>query len=240
MKTKPVAWMAPALIALSSTGALAQTMMPPPMLSGTKLDVVTEGTVSRVPDLATISAGVVTEAPTAAAAMRENANRMSATIAALKKAGVAARDIQTSAINLNPQYRYTEGKPPVITGYQASNQVNIRFRDVARAGSILDTLVAEGANQINGPSLSVDQPASALDEARIAAVKAARARADLYAGAAGLRVKRILSISEQQGYTPQPYPMVMAMSREKASADTQVEPGEQKLAVTVAVSFELE
>lgn len=239
MGTKLVAWIAPTMLALSATSALAQPS-PPPHLAGTKLDVVAEGTVSRVPDLATINAGVVTEAPTAAAAMRENADRMSATIAALKKAGVAPRDIQTSAINLNPQYRYTEGKPPVITGYQASNQVMIRFRDVKRAGSILDTLVAEGANQINGPSLSVDNSASALDEARVAAVKAARARADLYAGAAGLRVKRILSISEQQGYSPQPYPMVMAMSREKASADTQVEPGEQKLAITVAVSFELE
>jgi uncharacterized protein len=218
----------------------AQTTTPP-SITGTRLDISAEGAVNRTPDLATISAGVVTQAPTAAVAMQQNATRMATTVAALKRSGVADRDIQTASINLSPQYRYADNKAPEITGYQASNQVSVRFRDIKRAGSILDTLVTQGANQINGPVLSVEKSDAALDEARIVAIKAARARADLYAQAAGLRVKRILSISESQGYSPPPpYPMMMSMARAEKAADTAIEPGEQKLSINVSVSFELE
>lgn len=222
--------------------AQAQTLpaTPVPVLQGARLDVVAEGSVTRTPDIATIAAGVVTQGATAGAAMTENAGRMTAVVAALKKAGVADRDIQTSTLSLQPQYRYGENRPPVITGYQASNQVTVRFRDVKRAGAILDALVAQGANQIQGPNLGIDQPEAALDEARTAAMRAARERANLYAAAAGLKVKRILAISEQGGgyQPPMPVPM-MAMRMEKA-ADTAIEAGEQKLSVTLNVSFELE
>ncbi|MDB5662708.1 MAG: hypothetical protein JWM38_2396 [Sphingomonas bacterium] len=233
-----------AALAIAAAGpAAAQVGTGPaagPMIQGTRLDLVAEGEVTRRPDLVNISAGVVTQAATASEAMAENSRRMAATMAALRKAGVAANDIQTSAINLSPQYRYGENMPPVITGYQASNQVAVRFRDVKRAGSILDTLVAQGANQINGPAFALDKPAAALDEARAQAIATARARAELYAKAAGLSVKRIVSISEGGGFAPpQPMPMVMSM-RAKESADTNIEAGDQKMSVTVAVSFELQ
>jgi len=223
-------------------GVQAQTLpsTPVPVIQGTRLDIVAQGSVSRTPDIATINAGVVTQGATAGAAMTENADRMAAVIAALKKAGLADRDIQTSTLSLHPQYRYGDNQPPVITGYQASNQVSVRFRDVKRAGSILDALVSQGANQIQGPSFGIDKPEEALDEARTAAIGAARERANLYASAAGLRVKRILAISEQGGGYQPPMPMpVMAMRAEKA-ADTAIEAGEQKLEVTLNVSFELE
>ena len=232
-----------AVTALPAPAALAQTLVPTPVptISGTRLDIIAEGDVVRVPDLALISAGVVTQAPTAGAAMAENAQRMAATVAALRKAGVADRDIQTASISLSPQYRYAENKPPVITGYQASNQVNVRFRDIKRAGAVLDALVAVGANQINGPSLSIDKPEEALDEARAAAMAKARARAELYARAAGLSVKRILAISESGGMAPPPYPMPMvAQARMEKSADSAIEPGEQKLSISLTVSFELQ
>lgn len=234
----------PLMAIATAVPATAQTpgpmMTPVPVISGTRLDIVAEGDVVRTPDIATISAGVVTQAATAGAAMNDNAQRMSAAIAALKKAGVADRDIQTSSINLSPQYRYGENMPPVLTGYQASNQVSVRFRDIKRSGAILDALVAVGANQINGPSFSVDKPEAALDEARTAAIGKARARADLYARAAGMTVKRILSISEEGGFAPpRPAPMFQ-MAREKGAADTAIEAGEQKLSVNVSVSFELQ
>jgi uncharacterized protein YggE len=219
--------------------ASAQTASPGPVITGTRLDIVAEGEVVRPPDVATISAGVVTQAARAGDAMSQNAARMTATIAALKSAGVADRDIQTSALSLSPQYRYADNQPPVITGYQVSNQVTVRFRDIARAGRILDTLVAQGANQINGPSFGIDQADAALDEARAQAVTKARARAELYARAAGLHVKRIVAISEAGGSAPvAPMPM-MAMAR-RVAADTPVESGEQRLTVNLSVSFELE
>jgi len=227
------------LLALAALPAAAQAAPERPV-DGTRLDVSAEGEVNLPPDIVTIGAGVVTQAPGAAAAMAENAKRMSATIAALRKAGVADRDIRTSTLSLSPQYRYDKDVPPVITGYQASNQVNVRFRDVARAGAVLDALVAVGANQIDGPAFEVEHPDAALDEARTQAIARARARADLYARAAGLRVKRILSISESGGGYQPPRPMAMMAMARMDKAETPIAAGEQKLAVNVAVSFELE
>ncbi|WP_404335640.1 SIMPL domain-containing protein [Sphingomonas sp. MMS12-HWE2-04] len=186
-----------ALMTLPAAGAVAQAA-PPAFLpvDGTVLDVVAEGTSTRVPDLAVIEAGVVTQAASASAAMQQNSAQMARVLAALRKAGIAERDIQTSSIGLAPQYRYEQNQAPILTGYQATNQVSVRFRDVAKSGSILDLLVREGANNLSRPNLVIEKPEPALDEARAAAVATARARAELYAKAAGLRVERILSISE--------------------------------------------
>lgn len=211
------------------------------VLAGTRLDITARGEVRRVPDVAVISAGVVTQAPEAGAAMRDNAARIARVIAALKKAGIADKDIATSSISLSPQYRYNNNEPPVITGYQANNQLTIRFRDIGKAGAVIDALVKEGANQVNGPSMEIDKPEAALDEARIAATKAARARADLYASAFGLKVKRVISISEQDGFSPQPMPMMArSMSADSAEAKTAIMAGEQGLSVTISVAFELQ
>jgi uncharacterized protein len=208
-------------------------------LGGTRLELLAEGAVTAKPEIATLSAGVVTQSSSAAEAMRANAQAMAKTFVALRKAGVAERDIQTASLSLSPQYRYAENQPPMITGYQASNQVNVRFRDIAKAGAIIDALVASGANQINGPSFELADPAVALDQARREAIATARSRAELYAKAAGLRVKRIIVISEAGAAEP-PRP-VMAMAKAEASdASTALAPGEQRLAVTLNVSFELE
>lgn len=228
-----------ALIALTvPTTALSQGA---PSLAGTRLDVVARGEVRRVPDIATISAGVVTQATDARAALAQNAERMARVRTALQRAGVAQRDVSTAQIALQPQYRYAENQPPVVTGYQANNVVSVRFRDIGKSGAILDALVAEGANQLTGPSFGVDRPEAALDEARVAAIGSARARADLYARATGLKIKRIVSISESGDYGAPPSPPVMLQMRAMdAAAKTDVAPGEQTLAVTVNVTFELE
>ena len=209
-------------------------------MAGTRLDVVARGSVTRVPDVAVISAGVVTQARDAKSALAQNSALMARVLAALKRAGVADKDVATSNIALAAQYRYSDNQPPVITGYQANNSVTIRFRDVGKSGAILDALVAEGANQISGPNLVIDKPEAALDEARIAAMKTARARAELYARAAGLAVKRIVVISESNdGGEPRPMPMAMMRSAAAPAADTQVAAGEQEIGVTVSVTFEL-
>ena len=210
-------------------------------VAGTRLDISATGSVSRVPDLAIISAGVVTKSPTASGAIADNAARMERVRAALKRAGIADRDIQTSSINLNPDYRYDNNQPPVLTGYQASNSVSIRFRDIRKSGKILDALVAQGANQINGPSLTIDKPEAAYDEARTKALAAGRARADLYARSLGMRVTRLLSVSEGGTNMPRPpYPMAMMAQAERSDAKTAIEPGSQDLEITLAMSFELQ
>ena len=218
---------------------LAAQFQPTATISGTRLDVVATGEVSRVPDVAHINAGVVTTAPSATAALEQNARQMASVRQALRNAGIADRDIQTSSINLYPDYRHDErGGNPQIIGYRATNEVRIKFRDIKATGKILDALVAQGANQINGPMLAIDKPEQAMDEARVAALASARARAEIYARAAGKRVGKILSISETGG-------MAVPMARMRAQAgmvadSTSIEPGEQSVSVSLAVSFELE
>lgn len=217
--------------------AMAQTTTAT-TIAGTRLDVVATGEVTRVPDIVRIGAGVVTQAPTAVEAIRQNAARMERVRAALARAGIAPRDIQTSNISLQPDYRYAENQPPQLTGYRATNQVNVRFREIEASGRILDALVAEGANQINGPSLEIDRPDAALDEARTAALANARARAELYARALDMRVRRVLLVSESGIVPPSPMPMLRMQAAD--AAETRIEPGEQTLSVTLTVSFELE
>jgi uncharacterized protein YggE len=226
--------------ALAPTSVMAQMGATVPVLSGTRLDINAIGEVTRVPDLAIISAGVQTLQPTATGAIEENAARMERVRAALKRAGIADRDIQTSALNLNPEYQYDQNRPPRLTGYRATNTVNVKFRDLKRTGAILDALVAEGANQINGPNLTIDKPEAALDEARTKAIANGRARADLYARTLGMRVVRLLSVSEGGGYSvPPPMPMVMA-ERAMDAAQTKIDPGTQQLQVSISMSFELQ
>jgi uncharacterized protein YggE len=224
-------------IALFPSAAQAQSMFNQ-TISGTRLDLSARGEVRVVPDVALINAGVMTQASEAAAAMNQTAAKMQRVLAALKRAGIADRDIQTQSISLSPQYRYVENQPPVITGYQAANQLDIRFRDVARSGAILDILVKEGVNQINGPTLTVDKPEGATDAARVLALKILRTRADLYAKAAGMTVKRMVVISETSDEGPQPkFALRQAMA---SDATSPVAAGEQNIGVTLNAVFELQ
>ncbi|WP_375427830.1 SIMPL domain-containing protein [uncultured Sphingomonas sp.] len=236
-----------AMFASGVAGAQGSPQSPQPTVealvpaSGAVLDVVAEGRTMRVPDLATIRAGVMTTGPTAAAAMRDNADRMARVLAGLRRAEVAARDVQTAQVNLQPQYRYAENQPPVVTGYQATDIVAVRFWEIGRAGGLLDALVSEGANQIDGPSLSLDRPDAALDEARTDAVRRARARAELYARAAGLRVERIVAIAEGGAPIGGPPPVMFAAAarqmRAQGESRTALAAGESEVTATVTVRF---
>jgi uncharacterized protein YggE len=230
---------AAALAVPAAASAQTATLVQP--ITGTRLDIAASGEVTRIPDVAVISTGVVTRAATATGAIQQNAARMERVRAALRRAGIDDKDIQTSSLSLNPDYAYVERQPPKLTGYQASNQVTVRFRDIRKTGEILDALVAEGANQINGPSLTIDKPEAALDEARLKAIANGRARAELYARGLGMRVTRLLSVSETGGYAaPPPMPMYARAEMAAQDAKTSIDPGEQKVSVSVAMSFELQ
>jgi uncharacterized protein YggE len=231
--------------------ALAQQMSPVPAIDAghTLLTVSADGRSDRIPDLALFNAGVTTQGRTAAEALSANSAAMSRVIAALKRAGIADRDIQTSNLSINPVYseprRLPDGsverQPPEIVGYQVSNNVSVRQRQLGDFGKVIDTLVSAGANQVNGPSFMLDRPDAALDAARIEAVGKARARAELYARAAGLRVVRIISINESGGYAP-PMPVMYRMTAEAAPPappPPPMAPGEVSLNVSVTVQFEL-
>lgn len=230
-----------ALAASLAAPLQAQTLSPVPLAAdATVLTLSTSAQASATPDIARISAGVVTQAADSNGALRQNATRMTAVLAAVKAAGIAATDVQTGAITLSPQYRYAENQPAVITGYQANNSVNIKVRDLARLGQVLDALAAQGANQIDGPNFSIDQPEPLYRQARIEALAKARAQADTYASQLGLRVRRVVSLSEagQGGGMPVPM-MAMRASNKAEMMDTPVAAGESAVSVNLDVVFEL-
>ena len=257
-----------ALLAACPAALHAQAATQPQVTLGPTsaiLSLTAEGQSRRTPDIAMFSAGVVTQAATASAAMSQNSRQMDAVVAALKRAGIADRDIQTSAINLSPRYSNPERDaqilaretrqpyiPPVesaprIIGYEARNTVQVRVRNLASMGRVIDTLVQVGANEVNGPNFTLDDQRAALDEARAQAVAEGRQPAELYARAAGLRVARILSISEGGGY----YPVAQAITVTGGSGrgyggappppppPAPVAPGELTLGVNVSMQFEL-
>lgn len=213
------------------------------VFAATTLNLSAYGETRVAPDLATITLGVTTEAPTAQAAMQRNAVSMTTVMAALRRQGIAERDVQTSGLNLNPQQVYAENQPPRITGYQASNTVTVTVNDLARLGPTVDAVVAGGSNQINGVGFGLKDPARAEDAARREAVQALRAKADLYAQASGHRVRRLVSLSEGTSFSspppPMPYARMAAMSQE-ADAKTSVSAGELRVRVDVSATYELE
>jgi len=247
---KHFSYAAAAALAAFATPVLAQVATPVPTLTAghTLLTVNAEGSSTAEPDLAVFSAGVTTQGSTASAALAENSTKMTQVIAALKRAGIAERDVQTSNLNLNPIYAppkrlpdgSVEDQGQQIIGYQVTNQVAVKQRKLADYGKVLDALVSAGANQVNGPNFMLSKPEVAQDEARAEAMKAARARAQLYAQAAGLRVVGIVAISETGGYRPQPmaFDKIMVTAQRAAPAPP-VMSGELETNVTVTVQFEL-
>jgi len=205
---------------------------------------VTES-VEGAPDVVTFGTGVETRAMAAKDAMAANAAQMDKLIAALAKAGIAKKDIQTSGIRLNPQFDYPPRSDdgtqpgPRFTGYVASNQLSVTLRDVAKAGETIDKLIAAGATNISGPNFAIDDPAPMLAQARGAALKSAKAQADFYAQAAGYRAARLISITESNSGGMPPMPM-MAAARFKADASTPVEPGQVSASVTLTVQYALD
>lgn len=205
----------------------------------TTLSISATAEIAREPDIAFITTGVTTEAETAEAALADNARLMNALMRVLKGAGIAEKDIQTSNFSLSPRYDYPERKAPRIAGFTASNNVTVRVRDLAKLGDILDTVVREGGNTFGGLSFALDDDTAVRDEARRKAMAEALARAELYAGAAGLKVRRIVTISESGGWNAPPAPMAMSRMAVADAAPSPVSGGEVNYSATVDVVFEL-
>jgi hypothetical protein len=200
-----------------------------------KLMTVTgEGTIAAVPDSVVIRLGVSSQGKTARAASDANAKEMTVVLAAIKESGVADRDIQTTSLSLQPQYDPNKTGAPRLIGFQATNQVTIKIRDIGQLPAVLDRAIAAGANEMSGIEFVVSEQAKLLDKARIEAIADARRKAELYASAAGMKVGRVMAISEEgPTQTPRAYQTM------RAGAATPIAPGEQMLRAVVTVSYEL-
>jgi uncharacterized protein YggE len=210
------------------------------------ISVTGKGEVSAAPDTAFINSGVTTQGATAREALDANTKAMNELMATLKEAGIEPRDIQTSGFSVSPNYVYTDARdangyqlPPKISGYQVYNTVNVRIRDLAGLGAVLDKQVNVGANTISGITFSVADPSKLYDEARKAAFADAREKAALYADAAGEELGKLKSISETQGMD-QPQPYMMKAVADSAGAPVPVATGELSFTINVQVTWSVD
>ena len=242
---KPAALAGAAVVAVALAAgappAMAQTPQAmTPMQPAPSLNLSAYGEVKTAPDMATITFGVQTEAPAAEAAMRANAERMNQVMAALRRAGIAERDIQTSGLNLSSQYDYQQNQPPKLRGYQAVNRVTVTINDLDKVGSTTDALVSAGVNQIDGISFGLKDPTAAENQARQLAVRALQAKAQLYAQALGVELGAVRSLSEGGGYAPPPpRPLMYAARAEMADRSTPVAAGELTVRIDISGVYDI-
>ncbi|GMN02780.1 SIMPL domain-containing protein [Erythrobacter sp. MTPC3] len=198
--------------------------------------------VTAAPDIVTIGAGVSTEARTAVEALRQNSAQMRTVIERLKSLGVDEQDIQTTGINLNPRYDYERNtQTQVFRGYQVSNRVSVKLREIDETGEILDALVTAGATDLSGPVFAIEDDAAAKDEARSRAVERAQARAGAYALMLGYDGVQVLSISEAIANSRPMQQMVArdAIMETGAPASAPVQPGQVSTGVSLTIKYEM-
>jgi len=198
------------------------------------ITVTGEATVAVAPEAAVIRIGVSSLDKTARDASDANAKQMTAVIAAIKNDGIAERDIQTSRLSLQPQYDASKAGPARLTGFQATNQITVRIRNIDKLPGLLDRAIAAGANEMSGIEFVVPEQSKLLDRAREDAVADARRKAELYARAAGAKLGHVVAITEE-GSTPPVRPMQVLRS----GAQVPIAPGEQNLKAVVTISYEL-
>jgi uncharacterized protein YggE len=224
-----------AVASLAASPALAQQQS-----SGDAgIVVVGEGSVNVPPDHAQIRSGVTTRAKTAKEAADANSKIMSAVTAALRDAGIAAKDIQTSQFSIQPVYAQSEPRTePKLTGYSVTNQVIMKVQQIAKLGEILDRLVTAGATDVGNIQFLVAEPSKALDQAREAAVADAKRKAELYARASGLALGHIVWITEDASFAP-PMPMKALQAGAARGISVPISAGDDTLQARITVGFEI-
>ena len=228
------------LSAWQSVARATTTTLPVTTGSGTPTTGITVqgvGKITLTPDLATVSVGIQSQAPTAAAAQSQASAAMTKIIAAVKKAGIAETDMTSQWVSLQPQYAYSSGgtTPPRVTGYQANQSLSIKVRQIESTGPVIDAAVAAGATQVNGISFSVSDPTAATAQARSAAMADAKKRATALAQAAGVSLGSVIAITEVSA--PAPVPYMAGDLRATADAATPIQVGTTDLEVDVTATF---
>jgi uncharacterized protein YggE len=218
------------------TPSQAQESKPMPRL----ISLNGHGEVKARPDMAVVNVGVMTQAPTAREALTQNTEAMEKVFASLKASGIEAKDVQTSNFMINPRYQYdpNNAQPPRLIGYDVSNTVTVSVRKLDTLGVVLDKVVGEGSNQINGVLFAISDDEMLKDEARKLAVADAERKAKLYADAAHIALGQIMSVSEGNYQPPQPVPFAKAVRAEAASA-VPIAEGEQAVAIDVNIVWEI-
>jgi uncharacterized protein YggE len=198
-----------------------------------------EGVVTTRPDQAILHIGVITQGQTAEAAGSQNAKQTTSVVAELKQAVGSNGEIKTVGYSLNPNYRYPrDGGAPTITGYTASNTLEVKLNDLSRIGQVIDVSTRVGANNIGGIQYALRNEQSVRAEALAEASRSARANAEAMAAALGLKVLRVRSA--EAGFAQMPRPMMaMAAPRAAEAVSTPVETGTIEIRATVTVTLDV-
>ena len=237
-----------------AAGALLLGLLAGPLLSGSHqpaiaraaddttpehtIAVTGSGKVTVIPDMATVSLGVVVERDTAKAAREAAAAQMTRVVNAIKALGIAPADIATANVSLSPVYDYPNNTQPRIRGYQVQNTITITVRDIDKTSDVLDDAVQAGATQVNGIGFDVEDRAAAEAKARESAVKDAKAKADTLANGLGVNIQGVASISESVSTPPWYGPVYgAAQGAGDKAAETPVLPGSTDVTITVQVVF---
>jgi len=228
---------------------LALTMLPTALSAQPRLieynadrwiEVSGEGSVRATPGFATVTLGVTTTGKDAREAMAANAKSANALVALIKSEGVSLADIQTSDVSISPMFSNqppAQASAPTIIGYSVSDNVTVTVRDISRLGALLDKAVGAGANAIYGIGYGENDPSALLDKARPLAVADARRKAEIYAGAGGAKIGRLMELTEEPGARPVAF--AARAYAPGAAAPTPIEAGQDKLTVTIMARFEL-
>ncbi len=204
------------------------------------MTVTGEGMATVVPDLAWVTLGVSHDAPKAGDAMAQMSQDMAAVLAVLAGAGIAPVDIQTGQLTLEPRMDYSSSDGVAkMLGYTATTLVEVRVRALADLGSVLDAVVQDGANRLGGIRFDVSDKEPILQAARRDAVADARARAELYADAAGFVLGDLVSLSEAGGFGP-PMPMYDMRGGMLMEAAVPIAAGEVNWQASVTMVWEIE
>ena len=223
------------LTACNSGGPTYITAGEPPIAN---IQVSATGTANMPPDMATVSAGVVTQGKTAREAMFGNATKMTRVFEELEAAGIEKKFITTSQLSLQPKYNRQNRQAPKIDSYEARNTVSAKTYDLDTVGAMLDALVKAGVNNINGVQFSIKDSKTARDKARDDAIREARDKAESMAAAAGVKLGKLKSLSESGGNF-NPRPVAYALESRSASLSTPIAAGQQAISVTVNMSYDI-
>ena len=197
-----------------------------------------EGKVTAVPDIATIDIGVQTEKKTVSDAQKENTERMNAIVDKMKSMGIAKEDIKTTTYTIWPQYDYTNNRQ-VLRGYQVSQSVQVKVRDLDKTGDVLGAAGALGANTVSGVNFTIDDPEGLRQEARMKGLAAAKEKAEALAKAAGVRLGKVVGFSESSGGVPSPIYYAKDSAMGLGGGSPSIETGSQDVVVDVSVTYEI-
>jgi uncharacterized protein len=229
------AWLFAAAAAWPIAAKAEQAQSPP----DGRVVVIGEGSVGVTPDYAQIESGVTSRAKSVKEASDANSKSMAAITSALLESGIAQNDIQTSRFSVQPVYAPQEPRTePKLVGYSVANRVRVKIRQIGKAGEILDRLITAGATDVGNVAFLVADPSKALDQAREAAIADARRKAEVYAQASGLRLGRIVWITEDPGFAP-PIAMRAPGAPAAMAAPVPIAPGEDTLRARITVGFDI-